>query len=218
MAILILVKNQAFSFFFKDSSQVKFSNRNTHPGEIKTPALNAKIQDISGNYRSLNKQRNYNVFYAWKYKQKCKRLSSVLKAPGSGSNPSFWYYLTFSPMSPKYFLHLPSPGSLFKLLNVLFSLTAACPHLTHPAKHCSKPHPPWSLSQSLYPEFIPHSWSGPRGPGSSLKELYSLPCSIVIWVTAFSTILNHEQLESRCELYHNAWTISTQQALNKHFT
>lgn len=48
MAILILLKNLAFSFF-KDISKVKFSNRNTHPGEIKIPALNAEIQDISGN-------------------------------------------------------------------------------------------------------------------------------------------------------------------------
>ena len=38
-----------FFFFFKDSSKIKFSKRNTYPGEIKTPALNGGIQDISGN-------------------------------------------------------------------------------------------------------------------------------------------------------------------------
>ena len=39
-----------FSFpFFKGSSKIKFSNRNTYPGEIKTPVLNGEIQDISGN-------------------------------------------------------------------------------------------------------------------------------------------------------------------------
>lgn len=36
-------------FSFKDSSKIKFSKRNTYPGEIKTPALNGEIQDISGN-------------------------------------------------------------------------------------------------------------------------------------------------------------------------
>ena len=66
-----------FFFFFKNSSKVKFSNSSTHPGEIKPPALNVEIQDVSGNYRGLNKQMNYNVFYTGKYKQRHKILSSV---------------------------------------------------------------------------------------------------------------------------------------------
>lgn len=64
----------------KTLSEVKFSDRNIHPGEIKTPALNGELQVISENHRDLNKQVGHNVFFTGKYKQRCRILSSLLNA------------------------------------------------------------------------------------------------------------------------------------------
>ena len=110
------------------------------------------------------------------------------------------------------------PPWLFKLLCPpgKSSPTAACACLTQPQGRAqshsllkAQPNPSALNSFSLL-KWTQSTWSLPKG------ATHSLPCSVIIWITAFATVLNHKQHEARTLFrflrgtYHNVWNTRTQ--------